>query len=867
MLLRASTFLAYLALAAPATAQVVRISVSPAGAEGNGPSTAPAISGDGRFVAFASAATNLVAGDTNGLPDIFLRDRDTDADGVFDEPGAAATTRLNLGPGGVQANGVSSAPAITPDGRFVCFVSKATNLVPGNIAEVLQVFRLDRATGTLITISVNDAGVPGDLHSGEPAMSADGDIVAFSSEASSLVGGAATTTSGVFVREVTAGRTTRLSPPGPASTNAYYHPSVSADGRFILYQSSAIVRPLNLYSALLVDRAAGTTRALDAEHPVFGQLSASGTHALLWSFGELLRLPVDLPGQQSPRLSAPSPFLLFPSPDLAYVVSPSTFFDYALQRVDPLPFVVSSAAFGGANRWMAIESPTASLVPAGGDTNGVADVFVVDLPDFFDADDDGMDDRWEATFQVTDASGDPDADGLTNLQEFQAGSHPNGVARRYLAEGATGTFFQTAIALANPDPAQPAAAVLTFDKGDGTRVRQTLTVPALRSAVVHVAALPGLAAADMSTTVESDRPLGVERTMTWDTRAPSAPERGYGSHRETATTAPSTTWFLAEGSTVLEFNLFYLLHNPQATTTHATVRFLRPSGSVITRAYDLPPRSRTTIEVNAVPGLEETDVSGDVAADAPIVVERSMYRNLPGQPFGLGHASMGVTAPATRWFLAEGATGAFFDLFVLIANPSGADALVEAQYAKPDGSVVTRQYTVRANSRFSVYVDAIAGLDSTSVATTVVSTNAVPIVVERAMYWPGGFFDYYEGHSSAASTVVARRWVVAGAEFGYQDTGQTFVLIANTQDQAGSATVTVLPTGSNGPPAPLIVALPPNSRTTVPVVPAPGTFEFGVLVESTGASPVDIVVESSVYRTVDGVLWSAGSNALATPLP
>ena len=129
-----------LACAAPAVAQIVRVSVSTAGVEGNGLSTAPAISGDGRFVAFASAAANLVAGDTNGLTDIFLRDRDTDADGVFDEPGAVATTRLNLGPGGVQANDASSNPAITPDGRFVCFISKATNFravaVPDTIAAV-----------------------------------------------------------------------------------------------------------------------------------------------------------------------------------------------------------------------------------------------------------------------------------------------------------------------------------------------------------------------------------------------------------------------------------------------------------------------------------------------------------------------------------------------------------------------------------------------------------------------------------------------------------------------------------------------------------------------------------------------------------
>ena len=92
------------------------------------------------------------------------------------------------------------------------------------------------------------------------------------------------------------------------------------------------------------------------------------------------------------------------------------------------------------------------------------------------------------------------------------------------------------------------------------------------------------------------------------------------------------------------------------------------------------------------------------------------------------------------------------------------------------------------------------------------------------------------------------------------------MLIANTQNQPGSATVTVLlPSAATA--TPVTVTLPPNSRTTVPIVSGSGYSDFGVLVESTGASPVDIVVESAVYRTVDGVLWSAGANALAMPLP
>jgi hypothetical protein len=332
--------------------------------------------------------------------------------------------------------------------------------------------------------------------------------------------------------------------------------------------------------------------------------------------------------------------------------------------------------------------------------------------------------------------------------------------------------------------------VLTFDRGDGTRVRRPITIPARRSTVVDVGAVAGLETADVSTTIESDSLLGIQRTMTWG----ASPTAIYGSHAETASPSPSTTWFLAEGSTVLDFDLFYLLQNPQPATTHATVRYLLPSGTTITRTYDLAPGSRTTIHVNQIAGLEETDVSGEITADAPIVVERAMYRNLPGQPFGLGTESMGVPAAATSWFLAEGATGSFFDLFVLIANPGATDATVQATYAKPDGTTVTQTYTVRAHSRHSVYVDSIPGLDNTSVATTLTSTNAVPIVAERAMYWPGGFFDYYEGHSSAGSTTTALEWVVAGVESGGPHAAQTFVLIANTENRAGFAQVDLLPT-------------------------------------------------------------------------
>lgn len=127
----------------------VLVSKSSAGVKGNRQSGDPSsyaqggpdISGDGRFVVFTSQADNLVAGDTNGKFDIFVHDRDADGDGVFDEPGAVATRRVNLSSDDEEANNLGSQfPAISRDGRFVAFSSFATNLVPGDTNGERDVF-------------------------------------------------------------------------------------------------------------------------------------------------------------------------------------------------------------------------------------------------------------------------------------------------------------------------------------------------------------------------------------------------------------------------------------------------------------------------------------------------------------------------------------------------------------------------------------------------------------------------------------------------------------------------------------------------------------------------------------------------------
>jgi hypothetical protein len=396
-------------------------------------------------------------------------------------------------------------------------------------------------------------------------------------------------------------------------------------------------------------------------------------------------------------------------------------------------------------------------------------------------------------------------------------------------------------------------------------------VPPSSHLSIDPSTLPGLANETFSTIVEADATVAVDRTMTWDAS-------GYGSHLETGLVAPSTTWYFAEGSTSGDFWLFYLLQNPEATAVTATVRFLRPAGAPIERTYTLAPHSRTTIPVDFVgPELASTDVSAVITATAPIVAERAMYLSRPGQPFGAGHESAGVTAPALEWFLAEGATGAFFDLFVLIANPGATDAAVSVEYLLVGGGSLTKTYTVPANSRTTIWVDdeqlpAGSGqkpLANVAVSTTVRSTNGVPIIVERAMWWPGPALTenyWYEAHNSPGATTTATRWITGGGEAGGPDDAGTYVLIANTTTTPGRARVTLMLDSGPGPQREY--DLPAKSRTNVPIDrDFTSATRFAIVVESLGVPPVPIVVERATYASPGGVTWASGGNALASPLP
>ncbi len=212
------------------TSSIERVSVASGGGDANADSYGPSISADGWYVAFDSDASNLVPGDTNGYPDVFVRDRQT-----------GITERVSLASGGAQGNWDSMRASISGDGRYVAFESWASNLVPGDANDRTDVFVYDRQTSSIERVSVASDGTEANGFSWEPSVSADGRYVAFESYASNLVTGDTNGSCDVFVHDRQSGSTERVSvASGGGDANAdSYGPSISADGWYVAFDSDA----------------------------------------------------------------------------------------------------------------------------------------------------------------------------------------------------------------------------------------------------------------------------------------------------------------------------------------------------------------------------------------------------------------------------------------------------------------------------------------------------------------------------------------------------------------------------------------------------------------------------------------------------
>jgi Tol biopolymer transport system component len=206
------------------------VSVDSAGNQGDGGCLYSSVSFDGQFIAFESGSTNLVAGDTNGCDDVFVRDRQ-----------AGTTERVSVDSNGAQVQGFSMWPSVSADGAFVAFESQATTLVPGDDNQRMDIFVRDRAVGATSRVSVDSSGTQADQDSVAPMIDPTGRFVAFGSSSTNLVAGDTNHVDDVFVHDCVTGATDRRSvdSSGSQADRVSIHPSISAGGRVVAFESIA----------------------------------------------------------------------------------------------------------------------------------------------------------------------------------------------------------------------------------------------------------------------------------------------------------------------------------------------------------------------------------------------------------------------------------------------------------------------------------------------------------------------------------------------------------------------------------------------------------------------------------------------------
>ena len=306
----------------------------------------------------------------------------------------------------------------------------------------------------------------------------------------------------------------------------------------------------------------------------------------------------------------------------------------------------------------------------------------------------------------------------------------------YLAEGSTDWGFSTYVLIQNPLEVEDTVTV-RFMRSDGKNVDYECTLGPRTRYTLDCSTVKGVEKADFSVEVVAQSPVVVERAMYFKNHDGKS-----GGHDSPGVIAPASHWYLAEGYTGRGFDTYVLIQNPSDSNASARVDYLLPGGKVLSTTEEIPPRSRKTVHVDEIKGLEATDVSVEVQGSVPLVVERSMYFDY----FGIkeGNNSTATTAPSTLWYLAEGYTRAGFDTYVLLQNPSESSAGAIVEFMLPDGTTKKVGVTLPARSRQTVKVNEVEGMGAAEFSTRV--SCSVPIVVERASYFnygpkPGGTND------------------------------------------------------------------------------------------------------------------------------
>ena len=399
----------------------------------------------------------------------------------------------------------------------------------------------------------------------------------------------------------------------------------------------------------------------------------------------------------------------------------------------------------------------------------------------------------------------------------------------YLAEGTTDWGFSEYISIENPNPTA-VTALVTYMTKSGPSVKGNIILPAQSQTTINPK--DDIGETDFSTKVEclDNATIAVDRTMSWTGPGAASPE----AHNSVGVTSPQKTWYLAEGSSDWNFECWLLIQNPNTTEATATVTYMIEGAAPVTVIKKVPASSRATF--NMADDIGAKDASIKVEADIPVIPERAMYRNNRRE----GHDSIGTTAPATDYYLAEGTTDYGFTTYVLVQNPNDTAANVTVTYMTNSGPQPQAPFQMPANSRKTIRVNDI--LPSKDLSTQVHAD--VPIIAERAMYWGA---DKPLGEACHDSIGMAMAHQTFYLPDGQTSEGrETWTLVQNPNTEQVTVEITYMtPTGAGN--VVKTETIPASSRQTFGMLEHSGINGRAAIMVTSKTAGKKIMVERAMY--------------------
>ena len=768
------------------TSAVKLVSCDSSGIEGDGSTFYPSISADGRYVAFSSTSTNLI-GVVTSNSQVFRKDLQTNQVAL-----CSSNNSSN------QGNDASRNTSISSDGRYVTFESEATNLGPATTPSRTNVFRKDLQTGEVKLVSSSASGTEGDQPSKDPSISSNGRYVTFESDANNLVTGGTSGTQ-VFRKDLQTGevKLCSVSSSGAQGDGASTEPSMSSEGRYVAFGSNA---------TNLVPGTGGNQvfrKDLKTGEVVTCSENASGAQGDGYS--------------GSAAISPDGRFVAFGSGATNLVAGTSYYQVFRKDLRTGTVVLVSCDASGvqgdesssgpstvSDGKYVAFRSDAGNLIPGG--TSG-RQIFRKEL-------------LMPTTF--------------------------------YFAEGYTGGGFQEYLCLGNPN-ATGTFAIITYMFPDGSTQEQEVGLGANSRATVNVNAVVG-ADKQVSARVDCDLPIVAERPMYFDYQG-----KWTGGHDVVGATSTSDTWYFAEGYTGQGFDEWICVLNPGDSPADLTFFFqTQEEGEKMVNGFSVPANSRVSFRANDLLGGGSYQTSLKLESTQPVVAERPMYfdyQGIGGWGWTGGHCVMGASELATGYYFAEGTTQGGFEEWLTIQNPGLAEINVHATYFLGSGTPIEMDYPVPPARRSTVYVPTDAGVDQD---VSVHLTSSQPFLAERPMYFDYqgmGAWGWTGGHCVIGATADSTDWFFAE---GYTGSGfEEWLCIQNPGATDAAVSVTYYPEGGAAP----IVrehTVAANSRYTIPVNVDAGA---GLTISAGISSDEPVIVERPMYFNFQG-MWNGGHDVL-----